>query len=592
MMTLLRLIQWRFVLPRLAIAAAAALGTWLAVEPLLQRFLVGIGERIIRAKVDIDGIDVALSTADLTLTGVEVANPRSLDRNLIECEVATFDIVPSSVLQRRMEVREARLSGVRFNTPRSKSGEVKLPPLPGVCVPDDLDTMLKGLSNSALRQFTRIIAQDLQDELISLQLSRQLAARWPEEYRQLEARAAQFAERVAQIQAELESIDDNRPGIATSFPERVAEVERLKQEVLALGKEMDRITEQALRDRDAIAIAQQHDHEVIRRKLTLRPLDPQALSEYLLGEELTEQTREMIGWIKLARRYWPSDLELPEAERSHGEDIVFPGLKPLPRAIVNKLRLDGTILSGNQSVAWRGEILNLTTEPALTGQPMQIRAETLGDQQLTIHATLDRTTNIARDRIVLSLPALKQPQRTLGNPEQLTVAIAPGKVHVWAELNLEGEKLSGRMLLQQPDLQISTQLSPKLGERLGARVQAATSHVQTLQAEVKLAGTLDKPHWELRSNLGPQLATSLHQALQAELDVRCVELTAILDNFLAAEQGKLTQLLATEQQKVTDKIAAGALEIEGLRRQVAGRIQLPGLGQRDDLPFSNPFTRR
>src|SRR5690606_22590186 len=222
-----------------------------------------------------------------------------------------------------------------------------------------------------------------------------LAARWPEEYRKLEVRAAQFAERVAEIQAEIEALDDNRHGIATSFPERVAEVERLKQEVLALGKEMDRITEQATRDRDAIAIAQRHDQEAIRRKLTLRPLDPQALSEYLLGEELTGQTREMIGWIKLARRYWPSDLELPEAERSNGEDIVFPGLKPLPRAVVNKLRLDGTILNGHQPVAWRGEILNLTTEPALIGQPMQIRAETLGDQPLTIHATLDRTTNVA-----------------------------------------------------------------------------------------------------------------------------------------------------------------------------------------------------
>jgi uncharacterized protein (TIGR03545 family) len=489
-------------------------------------------------------------------------------------------------------VREARLSGVRFNTRRSKSGKVDATTLTGVDFDDDLDTQLKSLSNTALRHFARIIAQDLKDELISIQLSQQLAARWPEEYRKLQERAEQFAQRVAQIQTEIENLNDNRPGIATSFPERVAEVERLKQEVLALGKEMDRITEQALRDRDAIAIAQRYDQETIRRKLTLRPLDPQELSEYLLGEELAEKTREMVGWIKLARRYWPSDLDLPEAERSRGEDIVLPGIKPLPRAIVEKLHLDGTIQNGNQSVAWRGEILHLTTEPALTGQPMQIRAETLGDSPLRIHAILDRTTNVARDRIVLSLPALEQPQRTLGNPEQLAVAIAPGKVQLWAELNLEGEKLSGRMLLQQPDPQLTTQLAPKLGARLAGRSQSATSHVQKLQAEVKLSGTLDKPSWELQSNLGPQLASTLHEALQAELDVRCLELTETLDNYLASEQEKLTQLLAAEQQKVTDKIAAGTLEIEGLRRQVAGRIKLPGLGGRDDLPFSNPFTRR
>jgi hypothetical protein len=207
-----------------------------------------------------------------------------------------------------------------------------------------------------------------------------------------------------------------------------------------------------------------------------------------------------------------------------------------------------------------------------------------------VDATLDRRTNVARDRVVVSLPAIRQPERTLGRSDQLAVGIAPGALKVWAELNLEDEKLTGRMLVQQTNLQINTQLAPQLGQRLAARLQEATKHVDTLQAEVKLAGTLDKPTWELKSNLGPQLAESMTVALRAELESRRAELSNTLEQYLAAEDGKLDGLLTEAEARVSNRVTHGALEIENLRRQVAGRIRLPSLGKLEDLPVANPFT--
>ncbi len=584
------LVNWRFLLPRVIIVLVAFIVISFAIEPVLHGFFTNFGERIIRSKIDIEHVDVALATADLSLFGVQVANPRSLDRNLVECESVTFDIVASSVLQRRLRVREATLTGVRFNTPRSKSGKVNLPPIDVEF--DDLNADLKKLSTNALRQFARIISQDLQEELLSIQLSRELSARWPDELRQLEEKVAAYIEQVQALSKSLDPSLKNPLNAAVAFPSKVEDVEKLRREYYELKDELDRIVEQAARDQDAVAIARKHDESIIRRKLALRDLNPQELSEYLLGEDLSEQTRSMLSWIRMARRYWPSDVELPSADRQVGEDIAFPGLKPQPSALVDLMRLDGTILNGNTTVAWRGQIQNLTTDPALLGKPMVIRAETRGDQPLIIEATLDRTMAVARDRIVLSLPCIKQPARTLGNPEQLAVTLAPGNMLLWAELNLAGEKLSGRMLAQQQHLHLSASLPPQYGPRIAQRVQMATTACSTLQAEVRLSGTLDEPSWELQSNLGPQLAASLTSVLRSELEDRQRELARVLDQYLASEQMKLAERLKVEEVKVVEKLAVGAEEIEGLKRIVAGRLRLPGSGKRDDLPFHNPFTRR
>jgi hypothetical protein len=66
----------------------------------------------------------------------------------------------------------------------------------------------------------------------------------------------------------------------------------------------------------------------------------------------------------------------------------------------------------------------------------------------------------------------------------------------------------------------------------------------------------------------------------------------MLDQYFVSEDAKLEVLLSEAEQRVTNQVTHGALEIEDLRRQVAGRIKIPGVGKLDDLPVRNPFTRR
>jgi uncharacterized protein (TIGR03545 family) len=591
---ILRMLNWRYLTLRVAILALAMLVAWFGFEPLLHHFLVGVGQRIVRAKIDIDEVQASLSRCDLKLHHVQVANPRSPSRNLVECDEASFDVDSWALFARRLVVHNARLSGVRFNTQRTTSGEVDLPKLLPTDLRDELESQLAQLSSAALKQFVQIIEQDLKDDLVSIQLAEELAARWPAEYRRMLAEAEALRIQAHELQARLTESTRDPSLAASSFPQRVREVEDLRRELNRLQSDLGDVRDQISRDREAVEFARRHDEQTIRKKLSLTQLDPQELSEYLLGEELSDKTSEILYWIRLARRFWPRDVELPAAERSSGEDILFPGLTPRPNALVEKMQLDGVFMRGTREIAWRGEIQNLTCDPVAHGQPMVIRAETFGDRPLTLQASLDRTGKVPRDAVVISIPKYPLPARTLGDPERLALGASAGNLQIWAQLELVGDQLTGRVLLQQPELHLTPALPAKLAGNLGPRFERVVGDVRQLQAEVLLSGTLDEPAWTLHSNLGPQLATGLSAALAAELAEREQALATALQTYLAAQQTRLDERLAVEQQKVLDQLHLGLADIDTLKRRVAGRVPLPG-GKGvnvEDLPVLNPFLRR
>lgn len=587
---MLHMIHWKFLLPRLVLAFLVSTAVWLGLEPVLRGFFIGVGERIIRAKIEIDEVEASLANCDLMLKGVQVANPNKPQHNLIECDTACLDVVTSGVLQRRLIVREATLSGVRFNTPRTTSGAVNLPPLVKGSLPEDFDTKLSRIGESALQEFAELLQQDLKDDLLSVELCQELSQRWPSDFKRLADQADELRKRIEAFRAGIDPSVKNVRNMAESFPDKLAEVDRLRKQLHELEEQIQVAVAQIGRDRSAIEIAKRHDEEIIRRKLAIKDLDAQSVSEYLLGEELNKHTCELVRWIKLARRYWPSEVELPENERSSGEDIIFPGMRAHPKALVERMKLDGTFQRGEQTIAWKGEITNLTTDPHVIGQPMVVRVETQGDRPLLLQATLDRTGEKPHDHIVISFPHILQPQRTLGGNKCLALNVAPGMMRVWAELDLHEETFTGRVLVEQKDLQLSTNLPPHFGQRLEQRVGVALKEVNVLQAEVLLSGSLNKPSWKLRSNMGPQIASGLNLALRDELLDRQNEMVVKLDNYLARRQMEFDKLVDAQRQEVLAKLELGSTEIDDLKQLVAGRIKLPGIGALDGLP--NPFLRR
>jgi hypothetical protein len=203
---------------------------------------------------------------------------------------------------------------------------------------------------------------------------------------------------------------------------------------------------------------------------------------------------------------------------------------------------------------------------------------------------IDRTGETPHDRITINCPGLEQPERVLGRPGRFALVVSPSKVHLWASFDLEGKALSGQVLLRQTPVELVPDLAPAYGgPRLAESLEAAMSEVRELRVVVDVSGSLQKPDWKLRSNLGPQLASALEGMLRRELGARREQLAEYVQAQVEGQLARLERSIASQQKDLFAKLDLDGVQIRRLHQAIARRLPLPdgliGQGLPEGIPL-------
>ena len=589
------MIRWSYVIPRLLLLGALVLALWAGLDPLVRWTTIWMGQSATTAKVEIGRAETSLLGAKVRLSDVRVANPQDPMQNLLEADQVTLALDSDSLLRRKLIVREGRVTGLRFGTDRDASGaldwsvdwDVELP-----------HAELGELGRQRLDQLADILKQQLveqAEQLESVRLAKELYERWPVEYERMEARADSLRGRVESLRALSGTVRDNpladNPLRTLGACQQAAlELQEIRQEILELRGEIERLRRQALNDKDAVVRAKERDLEKIRETFRAESLDAETLSEYLLGEELSETVRSLAGWVRWGRKYLPTDVEQPEPVRGRGVDVLFRGVRERPDFLIQSLVLDGEARLGGRRVEFLAAAAGITTQPELYGRPVVLKARINAQTEVALEAVLDHTGAGAHDRITVSCPHWKQPERVLGRPDQLAVFVSPGSTHLWVSLDLNGEQLSGRLLVQQGPVELIPDLTALHVEpRLAQSLQTAMSEVRQIRVVVDLSGTLDKPEWGFQSNLGPQLAGALSGMFERELEARRRELAAYVRSQVEEQLARFEGMILAEQQELLAKLDLDNTQIRELNQLIAQRLRLPKGVLAEGLPKGLPF---
>lgn len=595
------MINWKYVLPRLFVVAAVGLFLWLGLSPLVHWWIVAAGQTVTGAKVEIKDVRASLLTTELRLTGVQAADPRDPLRNLFQADEAVLDLDTPALLHRKFVVREGRISGLEVGTQRTTSGKLDGSPRMiggGASLVDwnAAGQQMAEFGGRWLHYAADTLGRQALEELETVRLSRELSRRWPEEYGRLEARADVLRRQADELKRLVQSPPQGGAlRNLETFRQAAKDVAAIEQELQTLRDELRRLEQQVGQDRQALAAAQQHDVQRVKRALKLEGLDPATLSEYLLGPEQGKRLEEIIAWIEWGRKYMPEDEDddVQGPARRRGEDIVFRGVRNEPDFLVQSLMLDGRGRLGGELLQFKGTASGLTNDPVAYGKPAVLRVQTSGAAQLLIEAMLDRTGEVPHDRITINCPTIHQPGRTLGDAEKLALAVSPGKLQMTAVVDLEGGYLSGQVLLRQSGVRLTPSLGEKYGgPRLAAQLEAALAQVESVDVAVHLSGTLREPTWKLQSNLGPQLATAVTSAFQRELDARVQQIAADVHSHADQEVARFDQLLLARQRAVLEKLQVSDNEVAQLGRMVSAQMGIPERFRQGNLPLDDLFRRK
>jgi len=572
------MIRWGYLIPRLILAAAVAALLGFGLAPLLRWSIVSYGSQALGARIDIHALDLSLAHGDLELGGVQVANPAAPERNLFRAQRVQLDLDGDALLQKRLVVRQGRISGLRLDDKRSRSGALEADATSG--------GILDGFDAAAFRQQWLLpiagrLQEDLENQLQTPGLCRELMDRWPNEYRRLEAEIDALKDRVAKLKELVRQIRDAK---AIPNPQRIeeaaAQMAQTRGELERLPSDVRRLSEQVKLDAKAMQEAKDHDVAYLRSKLTWESLDGQTLTHYLLGREQAARLQELLGWVQWSRQCIPRRREFAQPERLRGRIVPLGDLRPLPRVLFQRLAVEGDFRDGGQYVPFTGTLTDLTTEPARHGRPATVTIEARGETPLRVFAVLDRAGAAPHDRLVVDLPRVDLPARTLGRAEELALRVAPGRAAFKLEIDLRDDSLAGQLVFAQESVRLETALAASFGgEPVRTRVNQALQQVQQLTVTVDLAGTLRRPNARLHSNLGPQLAEGLSTAVRQELQTRVDQLAARVDREVVEQLDKLDRLVSVKSNEILARLNVPRKELEKLTAPVPGQWNLDQLGK-------------
>ena len=574
------MIRWSYVLTRLFIIACVLALLWVLMNPVLKLGLIIAGRSVVGANVNIGRLESSLKSSHVQLDAIQIADPNSPLENLIEVSHARFDFDNHAFLRRRLVISEGRLSGVQFNSDRTENGAIEKSTdeeKTGPTWTDKASELGEDWIDSSLDRLEEKIEEDLK----SIRLAKELKERWPAEYERLEKEADDISKRGKDLVKQIELYSKKPLDHLDKFQATLVEIDTLRKDAIRLKRDLNRLRNQMRTDRVAIEEAKKHDQEYVRKTVRMENLNAEKLSEYFLGPEMQKHVTSAVSWIEWGRTFFGTEDKEPKAEvaerKETGISVIFPHMRMSPDFLVEKLHLDGDGTVDGKPYQFAGMIRDITHQSNRHDKPMSVRIETNGAIQLTADAVFDRRGELPTERIVINIPALSQPARTLGDDDELSLHLAKGEAKIEADIVFRGNEVSGNVVYLQQNVSITPNLKKAnnkeilLGD-LGSSLDA----IQDIRANVQLHGTLKSPKWKLQSNLGDQLKTALDTAMKSELAAREQHLIAQANKLVDDEINSLEKKLFKKHGDVLKKLEVGDKELAVIKSEIASRIGAPG----------------
>lgn len=532
-------------------------------DGLLKRALIAGAQTAVRAKVEIVSVKTKLLQGTLLIKGLTAANKDEPMKNLFEFQDASFAFKPSAALRGKVVISDASLLGLRFGTPRKRSGALPR---------SDKPSALEGLAKKALgsegqaslaklsEAKTAVSGKIDADKLKSLagldeaeKKVNDVRDRWKG---RLDA-FKHFDKDVAAIQTELKSV-----GKGGSAPADIARKIQTVQQAQAKLKAMQQQVQGARADLDsdlgqvqsALKKAEDLKNQDLKGLMAaagLPSIDADSMTKRLLGAVLGDRVGSALYWVDWAKKKSSGSAvkKAPERPRRKGVDVEFPTPGADPQFLLEKARLTGRLDSVFQGkdMDLEGTLTGVTSNAPLYGKPARLvmKGAVAAGPKLSFNGLLDQTKEPGSTSLDFDYAGMPLAGLFLGDSE-VGAEVSGGSARLNGRLSSSGDLWKGQVLIDAAGVA----LTPKLGLKgdVARFAGSALQGVKSFSARVGIEGAQDDLRFSISSDLGKTLAAGLKSAFSAELALQEKALRAQIDALYAGKakalQAQTSQLQA------------------------------------------------
>ena len=616
--------RWTYLLPRAILIGLVWAFFHYGFDPVMRRGMIYTGQRVAHAKVEIAALDTTFFAPTIKAASVHVADRKHPGTNLVEFTDLHAKLELQPLLKKSYIVEEASVSGLQWGTKRDDSG----------LLPDEEPDLSEDSSNKTLENIKHELLSRGKDWLAgladrvkldfdpnqfeSVRLGQELEEHWPKEFGQYEDELKALKQRIDELRKSVKVKGGNELEKIERYEQAAKQAQQLLHELEQVKQQLAKTMQQAQEDLGALNEAKSHDVAKIKEKADLLHLDPNEVTELLLGPELTNRLETAIGWAKFIRERIKLATDAPKPERFRGETILFARKQELPLLLIRLLNVDGEGDFSGDHLTFKGSISGITSNPQIHGKPIIVRIDAVGQPSqadpnaqpastdsgvqlasgqagkpdlqnaglnVQLAAKLDYTKDVPIHQLRLSYTEPRPDERDIGKPESIQLAMLSRASNCVAKLKLIGDDLSGQIDYKQALEGITAKLGTKRfkgDERVLSVIQGVVSGIHKIDAQMKLSGTALKPEFTLRSNLGHDLSSGINREFKRELDNGRRDLLARFEQEATKRSEKLTQLYDEQIQKLTGQLNLNKGEVQQIAQsfgiKLPGKLDMKGLG--------------
>jgi len=566
-----------------ALILLIALFWWLTADWLLKASIETAGTKLVGARVELRDADVSFNPLGFQLKGLQVTNPKQPMQNLMQLEQAkgSLDLIP--LLMGQVIIDELSATGIKMNTERKVSGEVKK------SVSESESQKKSDLNeNEPVEENKKGALKSAAEKLPSVD---DILAKEPL------ATIDQIKSFNEKIKSERSAVNDGISALPDEAKLKKSE-EQIKQltegninspeELKERKQNLDKIKESLQKDRDAIISmrervksaksnlgdlyknlknAPSEDWNRIKSKYSLNAAGAGNVAGMLFGERAQIWLQRILVWAEQARKFMPSDTEKkPEPpKRNEGRLIHFPTSNPLPDFLIRKAILNIEIPAGEFDL----QVNDVTHQPNIIGRPMRLMANgqnLKNAKQIKIDGVIDHVKpGEAKDTIKWSLTGVNISNLTISKNANLPIEIASTKADFSGDFLQIPDSFTANA---RSDFK-ATNWKTSEGTHSDTKLVKFLTSIQEFNINAQISGKLSAPDFKLDSDIDDQLKKVLNKEIESAKNNLETKFKDRLNKEVASAGGQYTDQLAfmTDKEKTLDQ------RIEQLNQMLSAKIK-------------------
>ncbi len=595
-------IRWQGLIGFVVVTGLVAVLWFFFVDSWAKRAIEKAGTLMVGAKVELDSADVTFSPLGMTLNRLQVTNPDKPMENAVEIKRIAFNLETAQLFLRKAIIDEMTMDGMEFGTARKYSGEVQKSK--GDIIPKSVKDFVAKQTGPI--DFPAVEVPDIQEilkreDLASVKLVETIR-------KEIDDQQAEWKKRIDDLPNEKtfeeyrQRVDKLKKGVkagAAGALVAASDISKLPQEI---RQQIDKIDSARTELGKTIELVQKRAEEAkkapfddinrLKDKYNLSGKGMANLTRTFVGPQYANYLSQAFLWHSRIAPYLQKKKEDPKEkkpERGKGIDVRFRENRPLPDFLIKKSLVT---LKVNEVGAFKGEVLNITEDQPVWGQPLKVNLA--GDKLETViksaslgmvfdHVHPDAPKDTAR----LEASGYELNDVALSKNDKWPITLKHALISAVISLEFIGDAVNGGITTGMSPVEIVTGFDAMKNNPIAKAISGSLHDIKQLNIQAEVHGKPEDYDLTVKSNLDQILENALDRIISetvAEFEKRLkAEIMKRVEKPLAEIQSKIAQLTGNNPQleklsREGDKILQDALKNTGMKQlPIPGGLKMPKL---------------